>query len=225
MLETLKIPRFWLAFGGMFVAGTAWAFPWDIDMVDSRGYRAYEWVMRAPIPEGSVQRPEGAIVRARGPGGYQNDFIAKVDMDPAKMDALTNPYPTGEATVATGKKLFQTSCAPCHGIAGKGGGPVAYNDAAKNIRRWTAVPPPMLSGKDSTSASRSDGSIYNTIRNGKNSMPPYGASLTDQERWSIVTYMRTLDGAAYVPTVAVDSAVIPAAIPALAPATEKGTSL
>ena len=39
--------------GGLLLASTAQAFPWDIDMVDAAFYRAYEWEMMLP-PEGSI---------------------------------------------------------------------------------------------------------------------------------------------------------------------------
>ena len=37
-----------------------------------------------------------------------------------------------------------------------------------------------------------DGEIYNTITNGHNSMYGYGANLTVNDRWAIVTYVRSL---------------------------------
>ena len=40
-----------------------------------------------------------------------------------------------------------------------------------------------------------DGEIYNTITNGKNSMMGYGANLSVEDRWAIVTYVRALQRA------------------------------
>lgn len=222
MFERIQNPRRWLALGGLLIAGGAWAFPWDIDMVDSRAFRAYEWKMKQPIPDGAIQRPSGAIQRAREVGGYQNDYIAPLDRNAAGVDAMTSPYGADEATIAQGKHLFQVSCAPCHGVEGKGGGPVTHNDPAKGINRFL-VPAPMLSGEGAVSAIRTDGYIYGTIRNGGNLMPKYGLSLTDRERWSIVSYIRTLDGATYKPPAApADAAAAPA--PAAAPAAPAPTA-
>lgn len=211
MLEKLKNNRRWLVVGGLLMAGAAWSSPWDIDMVDGRGFKAYEWKMMPPIPEGSIQRPSGAIAQAKPNGGYQNDYIAPVDR--TKADGMQNPYPVDAAALAEGAKLFQTTCAPCHGVDGKGGGPVTHNDPAKGINRYP-VPAPLLSGEGAVSALRSDGYLYGTIRHGGSLMPRYGGSLTDHERWSIVAYIRTLDGAAYV-------APAPPAEP-VAPATPTG---
>ena len=38
----------------------------------------------------------------------------------------------------------------------------------------------------------SDGEIYNTIVNGKNTMLGYGASIQVPDRWAIVAYIRAL---------------------------------
>lgn len=213
----LKFNRRWLALAGLLVAGAAYSSPWDIDMIDSRAFRAYEWKMRTMLPDGVLQRVETG---PKGVGGYQTDYIAPMDRNAS--DGLVNPYPVDEASLATGKRLMQTTCAPCHGVDGTGGGPVTHNDPAKGINRFP-VPAPMLSGEGAVSAVRSDGYMYGTIRYGGNLMPAYGISLTDQERWAIVSYIRTLEGGAFVPpTPAVESgAVAPAAT---APAATGGTS-
>jgi len=193
--------RRWWLLGGVLLAGLAWASPWDIDMVDSVGFKAYEWKMLPARVEGTVQRPSGAIPRAYGNGHYQNDYVPEGDRMAPGTDAMHSPYPTDEKTVAKGERLFQVSCAPCHGVKGAGNGPVTYNkpdpDPKKAIRRF--MPAPNLSGPGAITTSRSDEYIYYTIRNGSVMMPRYGVSLTDEERWAVVTYVRTLDGAAYVP--------------------------
>lgn len=197
MVDPQKKTR-WLLAGGLLVAGLAWASPWDIDMIDSRMMKAYEWHMRPSIPEGSVQRPAGAVTRPGGNGTYQNDYIPAGDRTAPGTDTMANPYPVTKATIAQGQHLFQVTCAPCHGIDGKGGGPVTKNDPAAAINRFP-VPAPLLSGAGAVSAQRSDGYIYFTIRNGGALMPAYGVSLTDRERWAVVAYIRTLEGTTYTP--------------------------
>ena len=39
----------------LVVSSAAYAFPWDIDMVDSVSYRGYEWKM-LPTPEGAASQ-------------------------------------------------------------------------------------------------------------------------------------------------------------------------
>ncbi len=188
--------------GGMMMAGLAWASPWDIDMTDSVAFKAFEWKMENPRVEGTVQRPAGAVVRVKSNGAYQNDYIAQHDRLKPDGASLQNPYPMDEAALKQGEKMFRFSCAPCHGLEGKGNGPVTYNkpdaDPKKAIRRF-AMPAPLLSGDGAVSPNRTDGYIYLTIRNGGAGMPAYGVSLTDQERWAIVGYIRTLEGGAWAP--------------------------
>lgn len=190
--------KVWLAFGGLLIAGLAWASPWDIDMIDSQGFKAYEWKMRQSVPEGSLQRAAGAITQPGGIGTYQTDYIAPGDRMGASTDTMAAPYPVDPATVETGAHMFRVTCAPCHGLEGKGGGPVTKMDPAAGINRFP-LPAPMLSGPGSVTATRSDGYLYYTIRNGGALMPAYGISLTDRERWAVVAYMRTLEGATYTP--------------------------
>jgi mono/diheme cytochrome c family protein len=191
----------WILGGGLLIAGLAWASPWDLDMIDSKAFKAYEWKMRPSIPEGSLQRHEGAVAQAGDVGTYQTDYIPAGDRIAPGTDAMANPYPVDDHTLADGKHLFQVTCAPCHGVDGKGGGPVTKNDPAAGINRFP-LPAPVLSGPGSVSATRSDGYMYYTIRNGGALMPAYGVSLTDRERWAVVAYIRTLEGATYTPPAA-----------------------
>lgn len=180
---------------GLCAAGVAWASPWDIDMIQSTAYKPYKWQMMLP-PEGSVRREGPSYTRAKGEGYYQNQSIPAIDR--MKADSLTDPYAKDPKHLETGKKRFEVSCQPCHGIEGKGGGPVTQNDpSASPPRKRFQMPAPLLSGANAVTPKRSDGYIYGTIRNGGAVMPAYGHSLTDEERWAIVAYIRTLDGAAY----------------------------
>ncbi len=179
--------------GGLLLAGAAWASPWDIDMIDAYMYKAFEWKMRMP-PVGTVPRESTSAPRPQDAGYYQNAKITNADRTTEAGKALTNPYPVDATSIATGKTMFYTYCQACHGPEGKGGGPVTHNDPSADIRRFP-VPAPMLSGPGAVTAHKSDGYVYLTIRNGGAIMPAYGLSMTDAERWSVVAYIRTLDGA------------------------------
>lgn len=173
----------WLILGALAAFSTAaWAFPWDIDMVDSTFLRAFEWKM-LPLPEGTVST---------------NRYVAQHERNTPEGQALTSPYPSTDATVATGQKMFFSYCAPCHGQDGKGGAEVMRNDPANGIKRFP-VPAPVLSGPGAISALRSDGYIYLTIRNGGAIMPAYYYAMEDEEMWAVVAYIRTLDGARFTP--------------------------
>lgn len=200
MRKSLNRTR-WVVAAGLFAAGVAWASPWDIDMINGVNFKAFEWKMRA-TPVGAVQTsPWGP----KDDGAYQTAYVAPVDRAKPEIDALVNPYPADPANIAEGKHLFEVTCTPCHGPLGKGGGPVTQNDPAQNIRRFP-IPAPLLSGPGNVSSLRSDGYIYATIRNGGALMPAYGISLTDHERWSVVSYIRTMEGTAHTPPAPVQPA-------------------
>jgi putative copper resistance protein D len=101
-------------------------------------------------------------------------------------ERLRNPVPFTEASVNRGRVPFTNFCVPCHGVEGKGDGPVAAK----------FVPPPPFAG-DHGAHRHTDGFIYATIRQGSLStlMPAYGPRLTEQERWDLVNYVRALQGA------------------------------
>lgn len=178
-----KVLALGLSLGALAGSTAAWAFPWDIDMVDAYFYRAYEWVMMKP--------PEGAVSR--------NLYIAPVDRTDPSVASLANPYgaPT-DANIKNGERMFKVYCATCHGAQGKGGAEVMRNDPDNGVRRYP-VPAPMLSGEGAVSQLRADGYIYLTIRNGAAVMPGYKQALYDHEMWDIVSYIRTLEGGQYNP--------------------------
>lgn len=87
-----------------------------------------------------------------------------------------------------GRVHFNVYCAPCHGLGGAGDGPVAQRAAELETLGW--VTPTSL--VDPLIQERSHGSIYNTIRNGLRTMPPYGDQIRPADRWAIVMYVRAL---------------------------------
>ncbi len=102
----------------------------------------------------------------------------------AASDKLKNPVLFTRESVARGKVVYETFCVPCHGVGGKGDGLVAAK----------FVPPPPLDGP--AAKGRTDGYIYATIRLGSLStlMPAYGYRMTEQQRWDVVNYVRSLQG-------------------------------
>ena len=89
-----------------------------------------------------------------------------------------NPFAGQPAAVAAGAKLYASSCAGCHGATGQGSG---------NI--------PVLSQGPTQSAP--DGEVFWFITTGSvaNGMPAWG-SLPEEQRWKIVSYLRSLKNSA-----------------------------
>ena len=100
---------------------------------------------------------------------------------PKPAATVKNPLAGNENVLADAKTLYITNCAPCHGNKGKGDGPAAQ----------ALVPKPA----DHTSAlvqSETDGSLFWKLSEGRNPMPGYKKILSDQQRWELINYIRTL---------------------------------
>src|SRR6202140_200195 len=93
---------------------------------------------------------------------------------PTSSVQLKNPYAGQHPAVVTGSRLYTMNCGSCHGINGRGTG---------NI--------PALSQGPTQSAP--DGEVFWFITTGSvnNGMPAW-ASLSEQKRWQIVTYLKSL---------------------------------
>ena len=108
--------------------------------------------------------------------------------------------------VTQGKTLYQENCASCHGQSGKGDGP----DAA------TLSTQPTNFTDQSLMAQRSAASLYQAILSGvAPDMPAYTSTQDDNERWALVSYLRSLTYA--IPAQADNSYPSPAVNAAAAP--------
>jgi len=95
-----------------------------------------------------------------------------------------------EALIAKGQEQYNIYCTVCHGDTGNGKGPTSQFGIA-NAANFHA--PDFVNPK--SPAYRPDGSIFDTITNGKGLMGSYGANIAPNERWAIVAYIRALQAA------------------------------
>jgi glucose/arabinose dehydrogenase len=93
---------------------------------------------------------------------------------PSSSVRLKNPYGQQRTAVVAGSRLYATNCSSCHGTRAAGGGNV-----------------PALSKGPAQSAS--DGEVFWFITAGsvRDGMPSW-ARLSEQKRWQIVTYIKSL---------------------------------
>jgi mono/diheme cytochrome c family protein len=95
-----------------------------------------------------------------------------------------NPVPADAVSLQRGQQLFGTVCAPCHGSAGKGDGPITVF--------WKADAQRPANLTDPRLKEQSDGAIYLTISQGYGTMPPLNENLDAHSRWDVVNYVRSL---------------------------------
>ncbi len=91
------------------------------------------------------------------------------------------PFTATMATLQRGRDRYQIQCAVCHGTTGLGNG-IASKYGLVGV----------ASLQQQRLRDMTDGEIYNTIINGKNTMLGYGASIQMPDRWAIVAYLRAL---------------------------------
>ena len=93
---------------------------------------------------------------------------------------MKNPVERDDATIATGRELYERHCMTCHGKTGKGDG---FKSAA-----LTQSPGDFSARKYQK---QSDGEQFYKTKSGRGEMPGYDRILTDDDIWKIVEYMRS----------------------------------
>jgi Uncharacterized protein, homolog of Cu resistance protein CopC len=100
------------------------------------------------------------------------------------INEQANPIPPNRESVAAGQIVFTTTCAPCHGMGGKGDGPVGV----------TLNPRPADLTQHAIPGVHTDAQLYEWITNGfpGSRMPAFKSALSDTDRWNLVNFIRTL---------------------------------
>jgi mono/diheme cytochrome c family protein len=102
-----------------------------------------------------------------------------------KLAAMKNPVALNAASIKAGQALYAKNCRHCHGLRGKGDGPLA----PKNPR-----PADLTDAKWDHGSS--DGEIYTLILNGApapmTEMKGMKGTLTPTQIWQVVNYIRSI---------------------------------
>ncbi len=127
---------------------------------------------------GSVQPPAGSPAAGTPAAGAAPvlPFLEKL------------PIEANEANIKLGKTKYEIYCSACHGYSGYGDGLVSKRAASLAQDTWA---PPSSLHLDRIQK-QPVGQIFHTISKGQGKMASYASSITPQERWSIVLYVRAL---------------------------------
>lgn len=107
---------------------------------------------------------------------------------PESYTKLTNPLADNPEAAASGKTIFETQCASCHGLQGRGDGAAA---AALKPQPANLADRKMLD-------SLSDGYLFWRVSEGgamapfNSGMPAWKATLSEEQRWQVISYLRLL---------------------------------
>lgn len=95
---------------------------------------------------------------------------------------LRNPIPRSVDSIARGRQLFQKNCAVCHGAEGRGDGVAAVGLPQRPDDLSQIAPPPIFP----------DGVVTYRISNGVKMMPAFKATLSENEIWDLLNFIRSL---------------------------------
>jgi mono/diheme cytochrome c family protein len=124
-----------------------------------------------------------AGARSRTAGPQDPEWVA-----PPREARKANPLPDDQATIGKGKVVFMANCLPCHGETGVGNGP-----GAKDLPKHPG---------DLTSRGiqdQPDGALFWKISTGRPPMTAFQGTLSAEERWEVIRFVRTF-GKASTPT-------------------------
>lgn len=183
-----------------------------MDMQDQPRYEYYEPGDRKFFPDGASSRAtvEGTVPRQTGEYRDRDDYFytgkaAGGAAGGAAMNAATAgvranlpagattatatggpdvfPINIDRAALERGRERYMIYCVACHGATGEGDGMI--------VRRGFQKPPSFYDDRlqeNTTPASH----FFDVITNGWGAMPDYAASLTPEDRWKIIAYLRAL---------------------------------
>lgn len=109
-----------------------------------------------------------------GSGVYYADLL--------RSAFLHNPIPRSAESIARGRQLFAKDCAACHGAEGRGDGVAAAALPQRPDDLSRIAPPPIFP----------DGVVAYRIINGVKMMPAFKSTLSENEIWDLLNFIRSL---------------------------------
>ncbi len=114
--------------------------------------------------------------------------------------AVNNPLRIDSIDVIEAERLYQVNCGICHGAKLDGNGPL-YNEGNGPFPN---APKNLLADDMKKTA---DGTMFHVITYGKGAMGSYAAQLNTMERWMVIAFIKSKQGASVsvVPAAKTDS--------------------
>jgi mono/diheme cytochrome c family protein len=153
------------------------------DVVHRVGWFSTMVTQRSIKPYAMPRDPVEGTVPVTGPAPL---------LDVETADGVVNPRTRTSASINRGKVVYETYCLVCHGVGGRGDGPISADAGGPFAGVRSLV--------TDTVGRRSDGYLYGMIVNaqamGRALMPRYGDKVRGTDQWDLVNYVRTLQGLA-----------------------------
>jgi mono/diheme cytochrome c family protein len=104
---------------------------------------------------------------------------------PEEAKRVVNPLKPSQSDLPGTRRIYLDKCAECHGDTGKGDGPQG--------KMYAPLPSDLSDATHMRSAS--DGELFFRISEGHRPMPAFRKRLTEEQRWQLVLYLRSLTAA------------------------------
>ena len=104
---------------------------------------------------------------------------------PEAAKQVPNPLRPSQANLPLARSWYLDKCAECHGESGKGDGPQA--------RMYDPLPADLSDAQRMNSIS--DGELFYKISEGHRPMPGFKKRFTEEQRWQLVLFLRSLAAA------------------------------
>lgn len=141
----------------------------------THAHRGWAWAVLCVVLVGPgliLTRPSRAAAQTSRPGEW---------VVPERRARRPNPVEPSAQVLTRGRDLYKRECETCHGRAGQGDGPKARELEAK-VSDLT----------EESVQQQSDGALFYKITEGRGDMPNNKTNVSEEERWMIVHYLRTL---------------------------------
>lgn len=163
------------------------------DMQYSRAYEAYaannlydEGVNYVPYPvEGTIRR--GDLFPYNLPDNAEGFVLS------AQVKNPLPPLTTAQKSEA--QRLFNVNCAICHGEKMDGQGPLSTGGKIPAVANLTLK----------QYVETAEGTMFHVVTYGKGNMGSYAAQLTREERWMVISYVKSVQTGGAEPAEASDS--------------------
>jgi mono/diheme cytochrome c family protein len=106
---------------------------------------------------------------------------------PDEYQKMAAPFLFDAKTVKAGEVIYMKNCKSCHGDPGK-----------NNVAKITPVPKDPVSKEYQN---QSDGSLFYKMSTGRGPMPSFANILKEEERWQVISYVRSFNPAYKQPPV------------------------
>ena len=171
------------------------------DMSYSRAYETYastEALTQAGVNytatpvSGTIARGEMAAYP------YKNDSAGY-----AMSVNVKNPLDVAAVDLKEAERLYLVNCGICHGKKLDGNGPL-WNDG-----NGPYPSKPIALVGDAKYEAMAEGTMFHSLTYGKNAMGSYASQLSTKQRWMVITYVKSKQGAKNAPAAAADSTAAP----------------